>query len=60
MKIIRIGFIDKGSGDYNQSNTVYSPYGVAPTVCHSFGYKQPPTMILIKDEKSICSEIREK
>lgn len=46
-KIIVVGFIDKGTGAH-QSNLVYSPNGLAPTVCASFCVKQPPPYLLIR------------
>ena len=57
-RIIEIGFIEKGTGKH-QSNIVYSANGIAPTVCAAFSIKQPPTMVLVDEERLLCGNIQE-
>ena len=45
IKVEELGYIDKGTGKH-QSNVVYNGWGAAPTITHSFGFKQPPTMFV--------------
>ena len=41
--VLELGYIEKGTGNH-QSNVVYSEDGLSPTICASYGVKQPPTM----------------
>lgn len=43
--VLEVGHIEKGTGKH-QSNVVYSEEGLAPTICASYGVKQPPAMHL--------------
>ena len=47
-KIVSLGFIEKGTGKH-MSNSVYSKYGIAPTVMASLGVKQPGLFIVVKE-----------
>ena len=48
-KIICLGFIEKGTGKH-MSNSVYSKYGIAPTVMASLGVKQPGIFFVVEDK----------
>ena len=50
-KIICLGFIEKGTGKH-MSNSVYSKYGIAPTIMASLGVKQPGIFIVVNENKS--------
>lgn len=41
--VLEVGHIEKGTGKH-QSNVVYSEDGLSPTICASYGVKQPPAM----------------
>ena len=43
-----LGYIEKGTGKH-MSNSVYSKYGIAPTVMASLGVKQPEIFIVVKE-----------
>lgn len=46
-EVVQLGFINKGTGKH-QSNIVYFKRGCSPTICASYGVKQPPAMILVR------------
>lgn len=48
-EVIELGYIEKGTGKH-QSNVVYSTDGLAPTICASYGIKQPPAMIIVVEQ----------
>lgn len=41
--VLELGYIEKGTGKH-QSNVVYSEDGLSPTICASYGVKQPHAM----------------
>lgn len=51
-RVIELGIIDKGTGKH-QSNVVFSVNGIAPTICASYGVKQPPAMIVVGEKYGI-------
>ena len=55
-KIVCLGFIEKGTGKH-MSNSVYSKYGIAPTVMASLGVKQPGIFFVVED-KNGSSEVQ--
>jgi len=45
-----VGYMKKSKdGSKHQSNSVYSPYGLAPTLCHGGDRLKTYTYILVKD-----------
>lgn len=47
-KVRCLGFIEKGTGRH-LSNSVYSRFGISPTVMASLGVKQPGLFIVVKE-----------
>ena len=56
-KIVCLGFIEKGTGKH-MSNSVYSKYGIAPTVMASLGVKQPGIFIVVDKDNGGSSEVQ--
>lgn len=50
-RVKEIGFIEKGTGKH-QSNVVISMGGCCPCLCASLGYKQPPTLIVVRNNNA--------
>ena len=56
-RIVVLGFLEKGTGRH-MSNSVYSKYGIAPTVMASLGVKQPGIFIVVEDKDGRSSEVQ--
>ena len=57
LKIKVLGWIEKGTGKH-MSNSVYSRFGIAPTVMASLGVKQPGIFFVVEDKENGSSEVQ--